>query len=170
MDGGIATLFANITWIATVASDWADQIFDGDLNPYAFVASGLLSIDLPPAEMNGDEDSLVVDGGLRSYTSNIALTSDEIDFLGGASSVRGSGTLTIQAATDAWTYRAKCPSKVVARGVGADVSINAPTSLVASGRVSATDEVSLEATGTNGTVRIGSTGRVDAGTRCSSDK
>ena len=80
-------MFPAVTWPAGATQAWKDQVFDGDLNPYALVAAGQVSIALPAVAADGDEDGLTVDGGLRSYNGNIALTADEIDFLGGAASV-----------------------------------------------------------------------------------
>ncbi|HAV31157.1 MAG TPA: hypothetical protein DCX79_04050, partial [Planctomycetaceae bacterium] len=105
LDSGIAAVFQGITWVADIADDWADQVFDGRLNPYAVAAYGLLSITLPPQSDAGDEDTLTVRGGLRSWAGDIAITADEIDFFGGAGSVRAPGALTLKAATDVWTYR-----------------------------------------------------------------
>lgn len=84
LDSGIAAVFQGITWVASVAAEWADQVFDGRLNPYAVAASGLLSITLPPQAHDGDEDTLTVQGGLRSWNGNLNITADEVDFLGGA--------------------------------------------------------------------------------------
>ncbi|MGV2340517.1 MAG UNVERIFIED_CONTAM: hypothetical protein LVR18_43200, partial [Planctomycetaceae bacterium] len=87
------------------ASAWADQVFDGRLNPYAVIADRVLSIDLPARSEDGDEDTLTVRGGLRSYSSDLRITADEMDFRGGPASVRAPGRLTLQAATSVWTYR-----------------------------------------------------------------
>ncbi|MGV2332788.1 MAG UNVERIFIED_CONTAM: hypothetical protein LVR18_01120 [Planctomycetaceae bacterium] len=101
---GIAAVFAGITWIADVAAEWSEQVFDGAANPYALAVSGLIDITLPPVSGN-DEDTLTVQGGLRSWTGSISITADEADFLGGAASVKAPGSLTIKASTDVWTYR-----------------------------------------------------------------
>ncbi|MEI7701280.1 MAG: hypothetical protein WCK86_15885, partial [Planctomycetia bacterium] len=105
LDAGITAIFQNITWIANVAAEWSAQVFDGAINPYALAASGLLSITLPAKSDSGDEDTLTVQGGLRSWAGSITLTADEVDFLGGAGSVRAPGALSLKAATEAWTYR-----------------------------------------------------------------
>ena len=105
LDSGIVAVFQNIAWVASVSSEWASQVFDGALNPYAITASGLLSISLPGRAGDGDEDTLTVSGGLRSWSGSISLTADEIDFLGGPGSVRAPGSLTVKATTEAWTYK-----------------------------------------------------------------
>ncbi|MFN9136991.1 MAG: hypothetical protein ACK5YE_14215, partial [Planctomyces sp.] len=104
LNTGIAAVFAGITWIADVAAEWSEQVFDGAANPYALAVSGLIDITLPPVS-GDDEDTLTVQGGLRSWTGNIRITADEADFLGGAASVKAPGSLTIKASTDVWTYR-----------------------------------------------------------------
>ena len=105
LDGLVAEVFDGITWVAGVASEWAKQVFDGWLNPFAVAASGLISISLPAQADDGDEDTLTVQGGLRSWSGNISITTDEVDFLGGPDSVKASGTLNLKAATSVWTYR-----------------------------------------------------------------
>ncbi|MFN5437746.1 MAG: hypothetical protein ACK5ES_24520, partial [Planctomyces sp.] len=105
LDGLVAEVFDGITWVAGVASEWAEQVFDGWLNPFAVAASGLISISLPAQADDGDEDTLTVQGGLRSWSGNISITTDEVDFLGGPDSVKASGTLNLKAATSVWTYR-----------------------------------------------------------------
>jgi hypothetical protein len=96
MDSLIADVFENITWIADVASEWANQMFDGALNPVAVAAKGPVSVTLPVFS-NNDEDGLIVDGRLKSYTGAMTLTADEMDFRGGQGSVQAPGALTIRA-------------------------------------------------------------------------
>ncbi|MFN5624581.1 MAG: hypothetical protein ACK5DM_11595, partial [Planctomyces sp.] len=104
MDSLIADVFENITWIADVASEWSNQMFDGALNPVAVAAKGPVSVTLPIFS-NNDEDGLIVDGRLKSYTGAMTLTADEMDFRGGQGSVQAPGALTIRAATAVWSYR-----------------------------------------------------------------
>jgi hypothetical protein len=90
LDGTLSSVFAGISWISSIAADWADQIFDGALNPWALVVTGSLDISLPPST-SSEEYGLTVRGGLRSWTGNIRLTADEMDFLGGSSTVIAAG-------------------------------------------------------------------------------
>ncbi|MEI7699746.1 MAG: hypothetical protein WCK86_08130, partial [Planctomycetia bacterium] len=105
LDSGIAAIFQGITWVSGVASAWADQLFDGRLNPYAVIVDGLLTIDLPAVTDSGDEDTLNVVAGLRSHSGDIRINADEIDLLGGPGSVQGIGGLSLQSATPVWKYR-----------------------------------------------------------------
>ncbi|MFM8479385.1 MAG: hypothetical protein ACKOEO_26650, partial [Planctomycetaceae bacterium] len=104
LDGTLSSVFAGISWISSVAADWADQVFDGALNPWALVVTGSLNIALPPST-SSEEYGLTVRGGLRSWSGNIRLTADEMDFLGGSSTVIAPGTLTLRATSPVWTYR-----------------------------------------------------------------
>ncbi|MFM8477800.1 MAG: hypothetical protein ACKOEO_18610, partial [Planctomycetaceae bacterium] len=100
----IGDVFAGITWVASISAAWAEQVFDGALNPAALIVGSSLSITLPTYS-GSDEDALTVDGWLRSYTGNLSVTADEVEFLGGPGSVKAPGALNIRSATDPWTYR-----------------------------------------------------------------
>ncbi|HCP12093.1 MAG TPA: hypothetical protein DIT89_07140, partial [Planctomycetaceae bacterium] len=103
LDAGISAVFQNISWVATVSDDWADQVFDGALNPFAAISSGLIDITLPTAaQPNGY--GLTIDGQLRSTTGSLTFTVDELDFLGGPASVQAPGELTIRSASNPWHY------------------------------------------------------------------
>ncbi|HCP13894.1 MAG TPA: hypothetical protein DIT89_16290, partial [Planctomycetaceae bacterium] len=120
LNAGIIEVFENITWVANVASDWALQVFDGALNPYAVVAKGAISVRLPSFSQD-DEDGLTVDGRIRSYAGTMTLTADEMDFQGGQGSVQAPLALTIQSATSVWSYRL---------GTAAEAQSGAPLSTV----------------------------------------
>ncbi|MFM7055829.1 MAG: hypothetical protein ACKO2P_02790, partial [Planctomycetota bacterium] len=100
----IGDVFAGITWVASISAAWAEQVFDGALNPAALIVGSSLSITLP-TYADTDEDALTADGWLRSYTGNLSVTADEIEFLGGPGAVKAPGALTLRSATDPWTYR-----------------------------------------------------------------
>ncbi|MEN9556606.1 MAG: hypothetical protein RLZZ232_2892, partial [Planctomycetota bacterium] len=104
LDLTLTDVFAGISWVATVAADWAAQIFDGAFNPWAVAVAGILDVQLPVSTAS-NEYGLTVIGGLRSWGNDIRLTADEMDFLGGPGTIAATGGLTLQAASDAWTYR-----------------------------------------------------------------
>jgi hypothetical protein len=104
LDATVASIFTGITWVAGLASDWAAQIFDGALNPWAVAVGGLLDVQLSPSTQNSDYE-LTVRGGLRSWTNDIRLIADDMDFLGGAGSVAAPGSLSLKAASSSWIYR-----------------------------------------------------------------
>ncbi|MEY3457290.1 MAG: hypothetical protein RL215_447, partial [Planctomycetota bacterium] len=104
LDASIAQIFSGIAWVAGIASDWAQQIFDGAMNPWAVAVDGLLDVRVAPSPVDS-EYGLEVRGGLRSWNGDIRLVADEVDFLGGRNSVKGPGSLTLQAASNTWTYR-----------------------------------------------------------------
>ncbi|MFN9291767.1 MAG: hypothetical protein ACK6EB_27130, partial [Planctomyces sp.] len=62
LDGTLSSVFAGITWVSSIAADWAAQIFDGALNPWALVVTGPLDISLPPST-NSEEYGITVRGG-----------------------------------------------------------------------------------------------------------
>jgi hypothetical protein len=105
LDGLVAEVFEGITWVAGIASEWAEQVFDGWLNPFAVAASGLISISLPAQADDGDEDTLTVQGGVRSWSGNISITADEVDFLAGPATIKAPGTFNLKASSSVWTYR-----------------------------------------------------------------
>ncbi|MFM8478139.1 MAG: hypothetical protein ACKOEO_20330, partial [Planctomycetaceae bacterium] len=105
LDAGIAGVFQGITWVSRAASEWMDQVFDGRLNPYAVIADKLLTIDLPPRDGSGDEDTLTALGGIRSWSGAVRITADEMDFLGGPATIRGTDELVLKSATSVWTTR-----------------------------------------------------------------
>jgi hypothetical protein len=82
LDSNLGAIFANISWIANISAAWAEQIFDGALNPYAVILGGAFSLNLPAGSGN-DEQSLIVDGGVKSISAGLTFKADEIDFRGG---------------------------------------------------------------------------------------
>ncbi|HND51340.1 MAG TPA: hypothetical protein PLV92_03045, partial [Pirellulaceae bacterium] len=80
----LASTFAGVAWAAAATADWAAQVFDENLNPYAVVAVGLLSITLPSIMSASDvKKRLIVRGQMRSYADDIVLNVDDADFFGG---------------------------------------------------------------------------------------
>ncbi|MEY4181071.1 MAG: hypothetical protein RLY70_4646, partial [Planctomycetota bacterium] len=104
-------VFPGLAWRTSASQDWKDQISDSGSNPYAVSINGDFKLTLPAREAptaenaTGDEDTLRVLGSLRSYGGDLMLTADELDFLGGANSIRGTKKFEIRAATPVWTYR-----------------------------------------------------------------
>ncbi|MEN9555968.1 MAG: hypothetical protein RLZZ232_2254, partial [Planctomycetota bacterium] len=104
LDGSLAAVFSNITWVAAVSAEWAENVFDGALNPYAVLLTGNFAVSLPGYSVD-DEDQLTADGQLQSRSGSLQFTADELEFLGGAASVRAPGSLIIRSATTNWNYR-----------------------------------------------------------------
>ncbi len=101
LDAAAAGVFAGVTWVQSAPAEWAAQVFDGGANPYALAAHGLVTVSLPAAD-----SVLTVRGAVAAYAGHdLRLTADEMDFFGGPGSLRGSGELTVLAASDPWTYR-----------------------------------------------------------------
>ncbi|MFN9288612.1 MAG: hypothetical protein ACK6EB_11095, partial [Planctomyces sp.] len=49
LDGTLTSVFSGISWISSVAADWAAQLFDGALNPWAVAVTGTVNIAIPPS-------------------------------------------------------------------------------------------------------------------------
>ncbi|MFM8728182.1 MAG: hypothetical protein ACKON9_24010, partial [Planctomycetaceae bacterium] len=66
LDATLADVFFGITWVASISSAWASQLFDGALNPWAIAVGGLLDVQLQASPASSDHE-LTVRGGLRSW-------------------------------------------------------------------------------------------------------
>ncbi|MCY2990036.1 MAG: hypothetical protein NTY19_19505, partial [Planctomycetota bacterium] len=95
--------FSGVTWVATAAADWLDQVRDGNDQYALVVPHGNLSITLLA------EDSLLyLDAGKIATLEagkDITIIADDVSFRSGAAQVSGTGKLTIQAHQAVWNYR-----------------------------------------------------------------
>ncbi|MGV2335229.1 MAG UNVERIFIED_CONTAM: hypothetical protein LVR18_14325 [Planctomycetaceae bacterium] len=79
LDGSLAAVFSSLTWVAAVSAEWAENVFDGALNPYAVLVTGSLAVSLPAFSAE-DEDQLAADGLLRSRAGSLQFIADELEF------------------------------------------------------------------------------------------
>jgi hypothetical protein len=134
IDVSIANLFpgipGGIKWVGSASEAWRNQVFDTNMNPVAMAIGGNITVRLPAqttAQESAVNDALLIDARVRSYLGNVTLIADKMDFTGGAGTIQGPGTATLQAATAAWTYRLGTAAEIP---TGAKVDPNlAPRSL-----------------------------------------